>query len=97
MSTTKINRTEFVNQLSNKLAISKIKAEESLTALIDLITENLTNGCEVNLTGFGVFRIVERKERDGVNPKTGEKMKIKASKGISFKVGKTFKEAVKNS
>jgi DNA-binding protein HU-beta len=97
MSTTKINRTEFVNQLSNKLAISKIKAEESLTAFIDLITENLTAGTEVNLTGFGVFRIVKRKERDGVNPKSGEKMKIKASKGVAFKVGKTFKEAVKNS
>ena len=93
----KINRTEFIDQLATKLAISKVKAEEMLSNFIELITENLVNGTEVNLTGFGVFRPVERKARDGVNPKSGAKMKIKASKGVGFKVGKTLKEAVKNS
>lgn len=93
----KINRTEFIDQLSAKLAISKSKAEEILSSFIELITENLVDGTEVNLTGFGVFRPVARKARDGVNPKNGTKMKIKASKGVGFKVGKTLKEAVKNS
>ena len=93
----KINRTEFIDQLATKLTISKAKAEEMLSAFIELVTENLIGGTEVNLTGFGVFRPVARKARDGVNPKNGTKMKIKASKGVGFKVGKTLKEAVKNS
>ena len=94
---TKIIRTEFVNQLASKLGITKIKAEEILSVFTEIITENLVNGIEVNLTGFGVFRQVVRSERDGVNPKTGAKIKIKASKGVAFRAGKTFKEAVKNS
>lgn len=93
----KINRTEFIDQLATKLTISKAKAEEMLSSFIELVTENLISGTEVNLTGFGVFRPVARKARDGVNPKNGTKMKIKASKGVGFKVGKTLKEAVKNS
>jgi len=98
MSTTKkINRTEFIEQLAAKLGISKVKAEEILNAFIDTITENLVSNVEVNLTGFGVFKQVVRSERDGVNPKTGAKMKIAASKSVGFKVGKTLKEAVKNS
>lgn len=94
---TKINRTEFINQLASKLGISKVKAEEILSVFTETITENLVNGIEVNLTGFGVFKQVVRSERDGVNPKTGVKMKIQASKGVVFRAGKTLKEAVKNS
>ena len=93
----KINRTEFIEKLAVKLTISKAKAEEMLSSFIEIITENLIEGVEVNLTGFGVFRQVNRKAREGRNPKTQAKMKIKASKGVGFKVGKTLKEAVKNS
>ena len=93
----KINRTDFIEKLATKLVISKVKAEEMLSSFIEIITENLTEGIEVNLTGFGVFRQVSRKAREGRNPKTQAKMKIKASKGVGFKVGKTLKEAVKNS
>ena len=93
----KINRTEFIDKLATKLNISKVKAEEMLVGFIEIITENLVEGTEVNLTGFGVFRPVNRKAREGRNPKTQAKMKIKASKGVGFKVGKTLKEAVKNS
>ena len=93
----KINRTEFIDKLATKLVISKTKAEEMLSSFVEIITENLISGIEVNLTGFGVFRQVSRKAREGRNPKTQAKMKIKASKGVGFKVGKTLKEAVKNS
>jgi nucleoid DNA-binding protein len=51
----------------------------------------------VNITGFGVFKKITRKARKGVNPKTREAMQIPASTSVSYKVGKTLKEAVKSS
>jgi DNA-binding protein HU-alpha len=50
---------------------------------------------DVNLTGFGMFKISRRKARDGINPKTGQKMRIPASKSVGFKAGKTIKEAIR--
>ncbi|NJS41934.1 DNA-binding protein HU [Candidatus Gracilibacteria bacterium] len=52
-------------------------------------------GKEVNATGFGIFRVVKRKERMGVNPKTGKAMKIGSSVSVAWRVGKTLKEAIR--
>jgi DNA-binding protein HU-beta len=93
--TKKINRTELINALSVKLGVSKAQAERVLNTFIDTITEQLVDGYEINITGFGSFKPVTRSSREGINPKTRAKMKIAASKSVRFKVGKTLKEAVK--
>jgi DNA-binding protein HU-beta len=96
MSTSKkINRTEFIEELALKLGIAKAQVEKFLNAFIDLITDKLVEGYDINLTGFGMFRTTKRQAREGVNPKTGVKMKIAASKSVGFKAGKTLKEAVR--
>lgn len=91
----KLNRTEFIEELSSNLGVSKSQVEKFLNGFIDLVTEKLTSGFSVNLTGFGLFKVVTRQPRIGINPKTGQKMDIPASKSVGFKVGKTLKEAVK--
>jgi len=91
----KINRTEFIDELANKLGLSKSQVEKMLVGFIDVVTEKLISGYEINLTGFGIFRVTQRQARDGINPKTGAKMKIAASKSVGFKAGKTLKEAVR--
>jgi DNA-binding protein HU-beta len=91
----KLNRTEFVEELAIKLGVSKSQVEKFLNGYIDLVTEKLCAGFEVNITGFGLFRVAHRQSRVGINPKTGQKMNIPASKSVGFKVGKTLKEAVR--
>ena len=63
-------------------------------ATIKAIQNAVIAGEKVQLVGFGTFEVVERAERQGRNPKTGEAMTIAASKAPKFKAGKAFKDAV---
>ena len=74
---------------------TKKQAQESVEAIFDTITKALSRGEEVAIAGFGVFRVVKTAARAGINPKTGEKIQIKASKKPKFRAGKALKEAVK--
>jgi len=74
---------------------SKKQALAAVDAVLDTITKTLATGDEVKLPGFGVFKVARRAERMGVNPKTGEKIKIAASVKPKFRAGKLLKEAVK--
>jgi DNA-binding protein HU-beta len=66
----------------------------AVDAVFDAIVKCLSKGEEVAITGFGTFRIAKRAARMGVNPKTGEKIQIKASTKPKFRAGKLLKEAV---
>ena len=66
-----------------------------MAATIDSIAGALKKGQSVQLIGFGTFKVVARKARTGVNPKTGEKIKIKASKAVKFGAGKELKSKLK--
>lgn len=90
----KINRTEFIDRLAEKLGLSKTQAEKTLGVVLDLIKELLVEGYKINLTGFGLFGVSKRSARQGINPKTGEKMSIPATKSVSFKPSKPLKESV---
>lgn len=78
-----------------KTGLSKRQAAESLSVVLEEITKALSQGEEVVLTGFGKFRVSQRKERMGINPKTKEKIKIPARKAPVFRPGQTLKDAVK--
>lgn len=91
----KANRTQLIDKLSITLGVSKAQAEKTLNSVLQSVVDMVVDGYDLNLTGFGSFYKTHRKDRIGVNPKTGEKMKIAASTSVGFKVGKTFKEAVK--
>lgn len=75
--------------------MSKKDSEAALQALLDTITGSLQKGKDVVFTGFGSFSVSKRAARDGVNPATGEKIKIKATTVPKFKAGKSLKDAVK--
>ena len=74
---------------------TKKQAQQVVEALFDTIVKTLARGEEVAITGFGVFRVVKRAARMGINPKTGEKIQIAASIKPKFRAGKVLKEAVK--
>src|SRR3546814_15149596 len=65
-----------------------------MSALLNTIQASLKKNQKVQLAGFGTFLVTKRAARKGVNPRTGEAIKIKASKSVRFKAGRTLKEAV---
>lgn len=89
-----MNKQDLVDTVAAKAEISKSKAAEVVNAVIDAITASLKKGDDVRLIGFGTFSVSKRAAMDGRNPRTGEKIKIPASKQAKFKAGKELKEAV---
>lgn len=90
-----MNKTELISAMSEKAEISKKDAEKALTAFTNVVADVLVDGDKVAITGFGTFEVVERAERQGRNPATGETITIAASKSPKFKAGKALKDAVK--
>jgi nucleoid DNA-binding protein len=90
-----VKKPQLALRLSERLGVSKKQAAEFLNAFVEEVTTLLKKGEKVNITGFGIFKVSQRKAREGINPKTGEKIKIPASKRPKFTPGKALKEAVK--
>ena len=90
-----MTKADLVNVLSEKTGFTKKDSEKAVTAVIETITETLASGDKLSLVGFGTFEVKERKERQGVNPSTKEKITIPACKSPVFKAGKALKDAVK--
>lgn len=82
------------NQGDNNVCKTKKEIEEILNLFIDVVKEELSKGNKINLRNFGTFEVVERAERIGRNPKTGEDAKIPACKVPKFKPGEDFKNCV---
>lgn len=91
-----MNKGELINAIAEKTSVSKKSAENSLNALIDIISEELKNDGKVQLVGFGSFEVRKRAARKGRNPQTGAEMKIPASNSPVFKAGKALKDTVNN-
>jgi len=87
-----MNKVELIVAVQKKLDSSKADAERAVNAVIDSIKTGVKKTKTVQLIGFGTFKVTSRKARAGVNPKTGEKIRIKASKTVKFGAGKQFKE-----
>ncbi|MDR2463377.1 MAG: HU family DNA-binding protein [Verrucomicrobiales bacterium] len=92
-----VNRAQLVEKVQKELGgeTSKAAADRALSAVIGSIKESVKKAKVVQLIGFGTFKVVNRKARTGVNPKTGEKIKIAASKSVKFSPGADFKKLVK--
>lgn len=89
-----MNKTELVAAIAEKTELSKKDAEKAVKAFTDVVADELKKGEKVQLVGFGTFEVAERPAREGRNPKTGESMKIAASKAPKFKAGKALKDTV---
>lgn len=89
-----MTKTDLVEEIAGKVKISKVAALEAVDAFTESITAALKKGDKVTLIGFGTFDVAKRAARTGMNPRTKEKIKIKASKAPRFKAGKAFKDMV---
>ncbi|XOU94384.1 MAG: HU family DNA-binding protein [Candidatus Kerfeldbacteria bacterium] len=92
-----MNKAELINNIAEKIGISKKQSEDMLESMLEIITNSLKEGQEVTLTGFGTFSAKERSARAGVNPqKPSERIQIPAVTVPKFKAGKSLKDALKN-
>ncbi len=89
-----MNKTDLIDAVAESADLSKADAARAVDAVIGSITKALKKGDSVTLVGFGTFEVRKRGARSGRNPRTGEEIKIKASKNPAFKAGKALKDAV---
>ncbi|MDD2637038.1 MAG: HU family DNA-binding protein [Bacteroidales bacterium] len=90
-----MNKPQLIDLIAKKGNISKAEAKRALELTLNSIIATLSKGEEISLIGFGSFKIVERSERMGVNPKTGAKIKIASKKVVRFKPGNELSGQVK--
>ena len=90
-----MNKGELIDAVQKNLGkdASRASAEAAVNAVIDTITKTVKKE-NVQVIGFGTFSVVKRAARAGINPQTGEKIKIKASKSVKFKPGAKLKDAL---
>ncbi|MEZ5524331.1 MAG: HU family DNA-binding protein [Pseudomonadales bacterium] len=88
-----MNKSELIDAIATAADISKASAGRALDAAVDAVTNELKQGGQVSLVGFGTFSVKERAARTGRNPQTGATIQIKAAKIPSFKAGKALKDA----
>ena len=88
-----MNKKELVRAIANKARITLKDAEIALDSVIGAITDGLNAGEKVQISGFGSFGLKSKGNREGINPKTGEKISIAASKTPTFKFGKAYKDS----
>ena len=89
-----MNKNDLVAKVATTAGLSKADTTKAVDSVFDAITSSLKGGDEVRLVGFGTFSISNRRATEGRNPRTGERIKIPASKQPKFKAGKALKDAV---
>jgi len=89
-----LNKNDLISRVADTAGLSKADATKAVDAVFDSITGSLKKGDEVRLVGFGTFSVAQRAASQGRNPRTGEAIRIPASKQPKFKAGKQLKDAV---
>ena len=90
-----MTKSEFVDQVASEAGLGNKEAGKAVDAVLDTIEETLRRGGDINFTGFGKFSVADRGARQGVNPQTGERIQIAASKVPRFSAGSKLKKSVK--
>ena len=90
-----MTKSEFVDQVAQRANLSRKDAAAAVEAALETIQEALQRGSDVTFSGFGKFSVSQRSARQGVNPATGERIQIPASRVPKFTPGSQLKAAVK--
>ena len=89
-----MNRNELVDAVASRTDLKKSEAGRAVDAVFESIENALKKGDEVRLVGFGTFSVAHRAASEGRNPRTGQKIKIAASKQAKFRPGKGLRESL---
>jgi DNA-binding protein HU-beta len=87
-----MNKGEFIKAVAEKADLSIKDAGAAFEAITSVIADTLKKGDKIQIAGFGTFELKSKAAREGINPATGAKVKIAASKAPALKFGKAYKE-----
>ena len=90
-----MSKSDFVDKLAAETGFTKKDAGAAVDAFLKVVSDSLEKGEDVQFTGFGKFYVQKREARDGINPQTKKKIKIKATKVPKFSAGTALKSAVR--
>lgn len=90
-----MTKSELVDQVSDRAELTRVDAAKAVDAVLATVEDALRRGSEITLSGFGKFHVGERGARRGVNPRTGERIQIAATRIPRFTAGSGLKSAVK--
>lgn len=88
------NKKALSDALAIRLDVTKKDATEIIEVLLEEVKDQLKKGNKVDIAGFGRFEVKKRPARDGFNPQTKEKIKVPASKALTFRVSKALKDEI---
>jgi DNA-binding protein HU-beta len=89
-----MKKSEFIAAVAKEAGITKVEADKVVNAALSVVSKTLKGGDKVTLTGFGTFEVRERAARAGMNIRTGEKIRIPASKRPVFSAGAVLRSAI---
>ena len=89
-----MRKQDLVKEVASKSNMSPRQVQMVVDATFDAIRDAMAKGEKVTLTGFGSFEVAQRNEREGRNPRTGEKITIGARKAPQFRPGSELKRAI---
>jgi len=90
-----MKKTDIISRMAEREGITKAQAEKAMDGFLDAVKDGLQDGGRVAFMGFGTFLVVERKARQGRNPKTGEVIQIPESRAVKFTPSEKLKEGFK--
>jgi DNA-binding protein HU-beta len=93
----RVRKQDLIKEVATEAGLSDAQATKAVNALLGAIQDALAKNQEVQISGFGSFKVVERAGREGRNPRTGEPMKIAARRSPTFKPGTQLKRTVETS
>ena len=88
-----MNKADLVKEVA-KVVGTKKEAQAAVSCVFSSISKSLKKNTPITVAGFGTFKVAKRKARTGRNPRTGESIKIKASKAPRFVASKTLKDSL---
>lgn len=91
-----MNKNELIEVVAKAISGTKADAARAIDATFEAISRQLKKGGQVRLVNFGTFLVTKRKATNGRNPRTGQPIKIPASKQPKFRAGKVLKDSVNN-
>jgi DNA-binding protein HU-beta len=89
-----VNKNDLVAAVASSTGLSKSDSAKAVDSVFDEITSALKSGDDVRLVGFGTFAVAKRAASKGRNPRTGQEIKIPATRVPKFKAGKSLKDSV---
>ena len=89
-----LTKKDFVEQVYSELGFPKNQCVEIVESLLEIIKSSLESGDDVLVSGFGKFCVMDKKERKGRNPATGEDLMLKPRRVVTFKCSGKLREKI---